>query len=110
MISFLAQKFLTVSGIMRSDSEEVRHKKTNRQKRSVCFFERSPAHQGKLEGKNTKLQQKGEGDERRETLQRRQQEGDQLKRPKEAKAGAGAAATITKHYNIMHSLFNAISV
>ena len=52
---------------MRSDSEEVRHKKTNRQKRSVCFFERSPAHQGKLEGKNTKLQQKGEGDERRET-------------------------------------------
>ena len=65
---------------------------------------------GKLEGKNTKLQQKGEGEERRETLQRRQQEGDQLKRPKEAKAGAGAAATITKHYNIMHSLFNAISV
>ena len=75
---------------MRSDSEEVRHKKTNRQKRSVCFFERSPAHRGKLEGKNTKLQQKGEGEERRETPQRRQQEGEQLKRPKEAKAAAGA--------------------
>ena len=80
---------------MRSDSEEVRHKKTNRQKRSVCFFERSPAHQGKLGGKiqssNKKVRVTSAG------------------RPAPAEA-AGAAANITKHYKIMHSLFNAISV